>query len=80
MRHRLEVDRGCGSMAGVLFTRVRLLVGAWGHTGTDWIDLVRSRIAEKDPVRKRLKGFKSLSKNGAEKSGQYWNETPLPEG
>lgn len=49
------------------------------RTGTDWIDLVRSRIAEKDPVRKRLKGFKSLSKNGAEKSGQYWNEMPLPE-
>ena len=49
-------------------------------TGTDWIALVRSRIADKDPVRKRLKGFKSLSKNGAEKSGQYWNETPLPEG
>ena len=50
------------------------------RTGTDWIDLVRSRIADKDPVRKRLKGFKSLSKNGAEKSGQYWNEAPLPEG
>jgi hypothetical protein len=49
------------------------------RTGTDWIDLVRSRIADKDPVRKRLKGFKSLSKNGAEKSGQYWNEMPLPE-
>lgn len=49
------------------------------RTGTDWIDLVRSRIADKDPVRKRLKGFKSLSKNGAEKSGQYWNEIPLPE-
>ena len=49
------------------------------RTGTDWIDLVRSRIADKDPVRKRLKGFKSLSKNGAEKSGQYWNEMPLPD-
>lgn len=47
--------------------------------GSDWIDLVRSRVADKDPVRKRLKGFKSLSKNGAEKSGQYWNEMPLPE-
>ena len=49
------------------------------RTGTDWIDLVRSRIADKDPVRKRLKGFKSLRKNGAEMSGQYWNEIPLPE-
>lgn len=49
-------------------------------TGTDWIALVRSRIADRDPVRKRLKGFKSLSKNGSEKSGQYWNEEPLPEG
>lgn len=48
------------------------------RTGTDWIDLVRSKIVDKDPVRKRLKGFKSLSKNGAEKSGQYWNEMPLP--
>jgi hypothetical protein len=50
------------------------------RTGTDWIDLVRSRIADKDPVRNRLRGFKSLGKNGAEKSGQYWNEIPLPEG
>lgn len=49
------------------------------RTGTDWIALVRSRIADKDPVRKRLKGFKSLIKNDAEKSGQYWNEMPLPE-
>lgn len=49
------------------------------RTGTDWIALVRSRIADKDPVRKRLKGFKSLIKNGAEKSGQYWNNMSLPE-
>jgi hypothetical protein len=49
------------------------------RTGTDWIDLVRSRIADKDPVRNRLRGFKSLGKNGAEKSGQYWNEMPLPD-
>lgn len=49
------------------------------RTGTDWVDLVRSRIADKDPVQKRLKGFKSLIKNGSEKSGQYWNEMSLPE-
>jgi hypothetical protein len=49
------------------------------RTGADWIDLVRSRIADKDPVRNRLRGFKSLGKNGAEKSGQYWNEMLLPD-
>lgn len=47
--------------------------------GRDWIELVRSKLREKDPIDKRVNKFRSLRKNGPEKSGQYWHEQPLPE-
>lgn len=47
--------------------------------GRIWLDLVRASLIQKSPVNKRLEGFRSLQKHGAEKSGQYWNEPLLPD-
>jgi hypothetical protein len=47
--------------------------------GQQWLSLVRESINQKNPVAKRLKGFRSLRKKGAQQSGQYWNEPLLPE-
>ena len=47
--------------------------------GHQWLSLVRESINQKNPVAKRLKGFRTLRKKGAQQSGQYWNEPLLPE-
>jgi cell fate (sporulation/competence/biofilm development) regulator YlbF (YheA/YmcA/DUF963 family) len=47
--------------------------------GKQWLSLVRESMSQKSPVLRRLKGFTALRKNGAQQSGQYWNEPLLPE-
>lgn len=47
--------------------------------GYQWLDLVRESLSHKNPVYRRLNGFKSLAEIGAQQSGQYWSEALLPE-
>ena len=47
--------------------------------GNDWIDLVRSKMNDKNPVAMRVDKCRSLFTYGAEKSGQYWREKTRPE-
>ena len=47
--------------------------------GKDWIELVRSKMNDENPISRRIEKCRSLLTNGAEKSGQYWREKPLQE-
>lgn len=47
--------------------------------GQDWLELVRVKMIQKDPISKRMRTFSSILQEGSEQVTQYWHEQPISE-